>query len=105
MLTLTRTRDAATRLLTLRSEIAERKAEADALTATLRDALPHWGPVNTGTRSVFLAAGSTRKGWSTDALLTLARSLGATDAQIEACATLTPVSPSVRDRAPQATDR
>lgn len=59
MLTLTRTRDAAARLLTLRSEIAERKAEADALTATLRDALPHWGPVNTGTRSVFLAASST----------------------------------------------
>lgn len=106
MLTLTATRAAAARVLTLRAEISERKAEADRLSADLRDALPRWGgAVNTGARTVFLSAGSERKGWDADSLVTLAQSLGATPEQIDACRTVTTVAPAVRDRAPRDTDR
>ncbi len=99
MLTLTRTRAAAARLLANRAEAAALRAEADALTLTLRDALPHWGPVATGNgRSVFIAAGSLRKGWDADALATLARAHGATDAEIDACRKVTATAPAVRDR-------
>lgn len=98
-LTRTATHAASLRLSALRADAARIKAEADALTRELRPALAHWGPMALGTgRSLYVTEASERTTYNAEALRTLAVSLGATPDAIAACATVSAVSPSVRER-------
>ena len=98
-LTLSKCKAAAVRLSSVRAQIAILDTERDYLTETLRANLPVWGPVRVSdTRSIFLAEGTLRVSPDADKLITLARTLGATDEQIGACVKTTAVAASVRER-------
>lgn len=105
MITRTMTHANAVTLSGLRAQIASLKAEADALTITLRPALAHWGAMALGTgQSMYVTEASERTTYDPAALRTLATMLGATPEQIAACAIVSPVAPSVRERKTHAGD-
>ena len=105
MLTLTRTREAVATLLRVRSEIRTLTDQADVLTADLRPALSHWGPVAADSVTLYVAAASERRTLDADKITTLALSLGATREQVEACYKITTTAAPVKSRARKATDR
>lgn len=106
VLTLAKTREACSRLLSVRAQIRTLSAEADSLSDTLRPSLTRWGAVVVNdTTEVYVTAESTRTGWDAEALATLATRLGATDSDLSACRKATPVRASVRDRKPSGKGR
>jgi len=106
VLTLTATRALCAELLVVRIAKAEAALRESLILSDLRPSLERWEAVNaTGTTTVYVTAGSLRTSPDADALATLARSLGATDAQIAQCVKTSAVSPSVRERNARPTDR
>ena len=100
MLTRKATSQAVSDLAHVRSTLSTLKAQESALTATLRPALAHWGPMPADTgRTFYVTAPSERRTLDTDAALRLLRVLGASDSDIGDLYRVTTVQPSVRDKA------
>lgn len=104
--TMKEAREASARLLAVRSQIRALSADEAMLVKYLRITLSTWGPLRTDDEhTVYVAAGSLRRTFSKDRALDVLRSLGATEAQIEACYVQAATEPSVRERKPRPDDR